>query len=381
MDVRIFFNMADVLGYWQELEGNSEHSPFQTATWSAISQSAGADCETGTPVFAVVFECDRPVALFPFVLARDRLATSIRWLAADHADYNGPIIARNFAARMPRDLLATVLATLRAQLPAVSYASLIRIPQFYPGIAELFASTGRLIRESHDSHALALRKNWREQYRQLRSGDTRRRLNTRLAGLRREGDYRFTRVRTPSERVAVAEQMMQWKADRLEAAGHRNPFGRADRGTPLRRTVLLTASSADAPAEMFAIYLNGTPVAAMLALLSGTVFHDWISSFDPATKPRFSVGTLLHLKTMELAARSGFARYDFLMGDEAYKMDWCDIRIPLWHYLVAFDARGSALCAAVAAHHSALTAIIRSPRIARAVRNGRKLSRTLRSRT
>jgi len=375
--IDICYDAEKVTDYWRMLEANAVDSPFQSSGWLAVYRAAMEHSGKGwgEPVFVVVFEHDRPVAIYPFVMVRGCLTTSIQWLAANISDYNGPAVDRDFSTRIPPDLFSRVIGNLRASRPEITYASLTCVPQSCPGLPQRVSPVGRSFRADYDSHALALQRNWKEYYKQLRSKDTRQRLNSKLAGLRKAGDFKFARVKVPAKRVEVAEQIMQWKADRLAAAGDRNPFGRPGRETDIRRTILIAVARSDNPIEVFAIYLDGKPVAGMLALLTNSVFHLWVTSFDARTNPRFSVGTLLLLKTIELAARSGYSYYDFLSGDEEYKKDWCDIRIPLWHHLIPFGFKGSLVCAAMSARRGVKSILARPPYAKHMIRSSRKAAK------
>jgi CelD/BcsL family acetyltransferase involved in cellulose biosynthesis len=375
--IEICYDLEKVTDYFLVLETTGVNCPFQSSSWLAVYRATMENSGKGWGewVFVVVFEYDRPVAIYPFVLVRGWLTTSIRWLAANISDYNGPVVDRDFSARLPRDLFSRVIGSLTASRPEIAYASLTCVPQSCPGLPEHVSPVGRSFRADYDSHALALRRNWREYYKHLRSKDTRQRLHSKLTGLRKAGDFKFARVKVPAKRVEVAEQIMEWKADRLEAAGDRNPFGRPGRETDIRRTILIAVARSDTPIEVFAIYLDGKPVAGMLALLTSSVFHFWVTSFDARTHPRFSVGTLLLLKTIELAARSGYSHYDFLSGDEEYKKDWCDIRIPLWHHLIPFGVNGSLLCALMSARQGVERILARRLYAKQMIRNSRKAAK------
>jgi CelD/BcsL family acetyltransferase involved in cellulose biosynthesis len=53
---------------------------------------------------------------------------------------------------------------------------------------------------------------------------------------------------------------------------------------------------------------------------------------------------MLLVKTMQLACRAGYQQYDFLAGDEAYKMDWCDEHLGLQDQVRGLTFKGK--CAA-----------------------------------
>jgi CelD/BcsL family acetyltransferase involved in cellulose biosynthesis len=61
------------------------------------------------------------------------------------------------------------------------------------------------------------------------------------------------------------------------------------------------------------------------------------------------------------AIANGFMRFDFAVGDELYKRDWCDIELNLYDHLAAATARGAIAMALVGACRRAKRMIKQSP--------------------
>jgi CelD/BcsL family acetyltransferase involved in cellulose biosynthesis len=55
--------------------------------------------------------------------------------------------------------------------------------------------------------------------------------------------------------------------------------------------------------------------------------------------------------------------FDFTVGDEPYKRDWCDIEIALYDYLSAVSVRGWAFVGMLAAYRRFKRFIKQSPRL------------------
>lgn len=73
--------------------------------------------------------------------------------------------------------------------------------------------------------------------------------------------------------------------------------------------------------RLYVLWVQGKAVASVYALTRGNTFYYYQSGMDPAWRSR-SVGLVLIGETFTDAIRSGFTRYDFLRGEEAYKSDW-----------------------------------------------------------
>ncbi len=75
--------------------------------------------------------------------------------------------------------------------------------------------------------------------------------------------------------------------------------------------------------RLYTLWVQGSAVASVYALTRGKTFYYYQSGMDPEWRSR-SVGLVLIGETFADALRSGFTRYDFLRGEEAYKADWVD---------------------------------------------------------
>ena len=75
--------------------------------------------------------------------------------------------------------------------------------------------------------------------------------------------------------------------------------------------------------RIYLAWLQGRPVAGVYALVDGSRFYYYLPVFDPAWSHR-SVGLVLLGHVLERAASEGFARFEFLRGEESYKLDWAD---------------------------------------------------------
>lgn len=368
--IEVHSDIAGIAEHWLTLDTDGMRTPFQLLDWLHVYLANVAGKRgRGQTLFGLVYEGERLVAIYPFLARRMLHGTSIEWLGGDVADYNAPIVDRAFAQRIPEGLFRSVLSAVKAARPDIDYANLIRTLQSHPALPDFPSPNANGLGTEYDSHALALEKDWPSFYRRLRSKDTRRRLRNKLMALRKEGDLRFMRVRSPEERVAVAKQILDWKADQLRRAGDRNPFGR---DADLRRTILAAASASRGPLEVYCLKLDGRPIAGVIVLLTKTVFHLWVTAYDPAAGSRHSIGLQLLVKTLELAARSGFRFYDFLYGDEAYKKDWCDIRVAMQHYYVPLSRKGALVCRVMALRLTAKKRLIARPGAMQAIRRARR---------
>ena len=80
------------------------------------------------------------------------------------------------------------------------------------------------------------------------------------------------------------------------------------------------------------------------ALNLGLTFRDCyfhiLASYDDGETSRFGPGAAHLRELLRYAIERGLSRFDFTIGDEPYKRDWCDIEQQLFDYSAATSLRG-----------------------------------------
>ena len=85
--------------------------------------------------------------------------------------------------------------------------------------------------------------------------------------------------------------------------------------------------------RLYRLFVDGRAIAAVYGIEAGRRFYYYQSGYDPAWSAR-SPGMVLVGRTVEEAYARGLTDYDFLRGEEPYKLDWaadrretCAVRI------------------------------------------------------
>ena len=136
--------------------------------------------------------------------------------------------------------------------------------------------------------------------------------------LEKRPGYRLDVLRSPAEVAAGMEALI---------ALHRRRWaleGGSDGITPGVEEFHREASrrlAAVGWAVLFLLHAEGAPRAALYGFRHGDRFAFYQSGHEPAWRPR-SVGTVLLGQVIRWAAESGCGEFDFLRGDESYKLSW-----------------------------------------------------------
>src|SRR6185437_5049958 len=84
-----------------------------------------------------------------------------------------------------------------------------------------------------------------------------------------------------------------------------------------------------------------TAAAVNLGLIHRGRYYHLLASYGDGEASRFSPGAAHLHELMRYAIERGCRTFDFTIGDEPYKRDWCDTELALYDYFSAATLRGS----------------------------------------
>jgi CelD/BcsL family acetyltransferase involved in cellulose biosynthesis len=186
-------------------------------------------------------------------------------------------------------------------------------------------------------HAVSLAGTWEEFSRRhlpnLRDSNRRRRKLDKL------GTVRFAIAETDAERRKFFDAMVQMKRQRFADTGAQDIFndpGYFDYYAEITR-VLGPAGTI----QLSALMLDGRILAADWGFVSGNRFYDLLPSYRAGEWRSYSPGRLLTEWLTEHCLERGLDSFDYGIGDEPYKLDYCDNRIPLNDAHLPVTAKGA----------------------------------------
>jgi CelD/BcsL family acetyltransferase involved in cellulose biosynthesis len=320
-DIYACADLSTISPIWDAFQKRAYCTPYQSRAWIEEWFGKSDKLSITHPWIILVFEGGVLRLLAPLAVENRPLANRLVWMAQDINDYNAPIVDQAWLADLPAERAAKIWQQITHSASGADYIHLTRQPamlgaHFNPFQGDSAASF------SSSAHFLNLHRNWNELYPSIRSSKSRRRLREKLNRLRKSGDLRIRQLRDTDQKAAGISQAMAWKTAQLDRTGGRNPFGNGQTenilvglaGTPAARDLI----------RVFALEVNGEQLAITVALAHGDVFNVYITAYDEDKFSKCSPGTIMLVKLIELAARSGYQKFDLSIGDEPYKYDWCD---------------------------------------------------------
>jgi len=171
-------------------------------------------------------------------------------------------------------------------------------------VVRRFACPGFAIRGTFTEHLARVRR--RETY------------GRRVRWLARQPGFRIE-VAAPHEAEAAMREFLRLHRLRWEAEGgsYGIPPGRAEE----LHVALAPRLAARGWLRLYRLFVGDAAIAAVYGIELGNRFYYYQSGYDPAWAAR-SPGVVLVGRTVEDAYARGLTDYDFLRGEEAYKLDW-----------------------------------------------------------
>lgn len=259
-------------------------------------------------------EDDQLICIAPLSFEREGFWTRIRSLGSGHTDYEVAVVSDN-----PSKASLSLLDYLKS-LNGWDYLSLWDLPESDAFLAAIrhMDSPNVVIERGRTSPYMDLTNGfdmlWSQLPKSLRM-DTERQLR-RLAKL---GEVSFQKLVDPQEIKKGLETLFDLHVRRwLDRGGH-SQFERASKRQFFRR---LASRLNDAGMLDFRVLCVGGKTAAIhYGFVYGKRFWYYLPTFDTEFYT-YSVGRILLMKLIQAACDEGLSTFDFLVGQEEYKLNW-----------------------------------------------------------
>ena len=343
LTLQIHTSLAAAEAEWRRFELVAEGTPFQTFEWLAAWYRHIGMCEGVVPLIAVGRFADGKTAfLLPLAVEPRHSVRRLCWLGQELCDYNAPLLARDFSQRVTslhflmawRELCRQIQADPRLRYDWIEFE---KMPQTVGVQINPFTHLG-VTPNANSAHIAQLGGDWESFYRATRSSATRRRDRIKRRRMSEYGEISFITATDPHDVRQTLENLMDQKSRLLARKGIGAMFAR-----PEHREFFLDFASNPATrhmAHVSRVEIGTTIAAANFAITFGDCYYHILSSYCDNELTRHGPGTLHLREIMAYAIKLGLRRFDFTIGDETYKNEWCDLRLKLYDYGAAATWRG-----------------------------------------
>jgi CelD/BcsL family acetyltransferase involved in cellulose biosynthesis len=328
---------------WTRFQAVADGYPFQHYDWLAVWHETIGRAK-GVEPFVVVAKDGLGVvrAIYPLGIRKRRFTRVLAPLGEGVCDYHAPLIDRMFFAERP----ATARAEIWKAIKRIAPADTALLERLMPDEHGNAYGTKTLYPHRSSTHVLRLGDDWEQFYLQRRGAKTRRTLREKHNRLARRGPVRFTLAETVADRERLLALAVVLKKKQLAYTGYRNPYRHED--VRAFYHCLARLSPTDTALRVFSLDAGDETAAVAVCMVHGERLYYLVPAYDRDRFGKCSPGLLLLCEMMRWSIEQRLKFFDFTIGDETYKDDWCDVTIPLAYSVDGLTVRGKIAAAGMA---------------------------------
>ncbi len=339
MKIEVFNDFNEELqAIWRPFEPQSNSLPFHSFEWQRYwNELVGQPRYKISICVVVVSNMDKVTrAIFPFGINRVLGARVLSFLGGEEADYSAPLFAMDINSTEFSDIWNKVLRVV----PTHDLVFFKNMPKTIKKI-DNFLLENIETKKSGMSYSITLPGSFSDY--SLRISKSMLKDNRRMVRrLSEKGDLIFKVIDKPNEFKKIIEVMISQKELRYKLSGARNIFQSESVKNFYKNIFILLDRGFNV--HLSALMLDDEILATHLGILDRDCFYYLMPTFNHDDKwMKFSLGRIHLEKLINWSVDNGVAHFDFTIGGESYKSNWCDSEMLIYDHLKIKSMRG-AIC-------------------------------------
>lgn len=308
------FQCADILEVWIETIGLAKNSKNH---------------------FIAILDKGSPIMLLCLGIELQHGIRILKFLDGGVCDYNCPILYPR-ALNLNQEIVSVLWTELRRVLPSFDVAIFDKMPSEISGISNPLMNLGTM-KYPQSGYLASISGNWEEfaKTRLSNRQDSRRQLR-KLSEL---GEVEFAVAETKPQYDEMFAAMVSQKSRKYLETRGANGFDRP--GYRRYFAEVTNRLAVSGPVHLSGLKLNNEVIAAHWGLIADKRFYFLMPSYDSRWS-RYSPGRLLMEDLIRWCFEHSINFFDFGIGDEPYKLKFCDRVIPLYECVLPVTIKGHA---------------------------------------
>ena len=345
-DIRIavYEDLSAIERDWRAFEPHADCTVFQSFDWLATWQRHIGARNGVLPAIVVARDGEGTILfLLPLAVRPAGFARELTWLGSELCDYNAPLLAATFSTRIDARRFMALWENIARCLqdnPRLHYDSIIltKMPETVGAQQNPMRHLGGTINAS-GAYLTHLTGDWETFYTAKRSSATRRHDRSKRRRLAEFGEVKFVNPAGDSETLRTLDALMAQKARWFAHMGVANLFAKPGYAEFYR--ALATDPATRHLVHVSRLDVGATAAAVNFGLTYRDCYYHMLASYDDGEVSRFGPGAAHLLDLLHLAIDREFRIFDFTIGDERYKRDWCDTELKLYDFIAPATWRGA----------------------------------------
>lgn len=368
--LRLITDPAELLALWRALYPRAVSTVFSHPQW--LGELLPLAAARGAQVLGVtVCLRGRVQMLLPFVATKAGGVRLIEALDFELCDYAAPLCAADF-----RPDAEAMRAIWREALRLLPKADLLVIRKIRPDLSDRpnpYALLPGVRRSATEAFGLSVAPPTDTLLERTMRSSTFRDYRKFRRRLERKGEVAFRRADTPELVESIFAALLDQRRSRFRAMGRLDLMEREDVASFYRRAA--HNSLHGGPTRLFALTLDGVPVATSYGLADDEAMHLVIQTMAGGELKNCSPGVLVTAETVEWTVREGLTYFDFTIGHLPYKEEFGAGRSDLMELVLPLSLKGRAVLAAKDAGEAARAWLKARPALYRTLRDLRRAMR------
>jgi CelD/BcsL family acetyltransferase involved in cellulose biosynthesis len=344
IDLSVHDDLLAIEQDWRSFEARADCTVFQTFDWLTTWQRHVGLRNGVTPAIVMGRDVGGNILfLLPLSIRAAGFARELAWLGSDLCDYNAPLLAENFSKRVDAARFVELWKKIIRHLQShpryrFDYFNLTKMPE------QIGAQSNPMLHLSvtmnaNGAHLTQLTGDWETFYNAKRTSSSRKRDRTKRKKLSEFGEMRLSNSESQEDIARTLDILVDQKTRSFARMGVANLFARPGHADFFRAIAIDPAMKPRV--HLSKLNVGATPAASNLGLTYRGRYYHLLTSYDDGDMSRYGPGAIHLQELMHLAIDRGFDIFDFTIGDEPYKRDWCDTELKLYDFVAAATWRGA----------------------------------------
>ena len=337
MNIEVFNNFSPKLEKcWKGLEEITTVTPFQSYCWlSNWQKTVGFPLHSIQPQLVIVRNELETLAVLPLCIRSVFGVSILEWIGGIHTDYMLPLFSDKW-----KDVEKEFPICWQKILGKLMSFDVIHFQKQrkYLGLIQNPFVNSMSSSANANSYQSNLKNSWKEHYESTLKTKLRadsRRQRSRLSAI---GELRFVVSNDTDNKRNIIEQMINQKSRRYTDSGVWNMLQVLEHRTFYERLAYI--SNDFLKIHCSGLYIGDKLIASHVGFFSQSTFYYLMPAHEGGNWERYSPGRLLLEHLLEWAIQNKLKVFDFTVGGEQYKKDWCDTETPLFEILKPFTLKG-----------------------------------------
>lgn len=341
--ITVHEQMSAIEQDWRAFQDRADCTIFQTYAWLSCWQTHIGERTGVRPAIVIVRDAAGVLLMLPLATRAVGFARELCWLGSDLCDYNMPLLATDFPRRFDGAGFVALWARMAQCLQdharhRFDLVNLVKMPDAVGGQRNPMLALG-VVANPSGAYLTHLSGDWDTWYGAKRSSATRRRDRTKRKKLGEFGDVRMVNPQSAADIEAALDMLMTQKARLFARMGVGNLFARPGHADFYR--ALASEPATRALTHVSRLDVGSLPAAVNMGLIHRGRYYHLLASYDDGEVARFGPGAAHLHDLMHYAIDHGCDIFDFTIGDERYKRDWCDTELVLYDHIAPVTWRGT----------------------------------------